>query len=129
MERDIITDARSFPMSEKPRAMVIYTEAGDVATIFTDPRRCAPVGLHPTDAEAARLFRTMVCFAGRYEVAGNELTYYPEVTWNESWSGSRQTRYFEISHDVLQIRSVPAFSALLNAETEMTMVWARESRT
>jgi hypothetical protein len=122
-ERDIKTDTLSYPMGEKPKAIVIYTATGHVATIFTATGRSAPAGRHATDAEAVQLFRTMVAFAGRYELKGDELVYYPEITWNEGWSGTKQIRYFEISDGVLQIRSAPATSALLNAETVMTMTW------
>jgi Lipocalin-like domain len=69
----------------------------------------------------------MVAFSGRYELNDNELIYYPEITWNESWTGTRQQRYFEISDGLLQIRSAPAASALLNTETVMTMTWKREA--
>lgn len=62
-ERDIKTDALSHPMGEKPKAIVIYTATGHVATIFTATRRSAPAGLRATDAEAVKLFRTMVAFA------------------------------------------------------------------
>lgn len=70
----------------------------------------------------------MVSFAGRYELNGQELTYYPEITWNEAWSGTRQTRYFEISDGRLRIRSAAAASALLGAQTAMIMTWKRAAQ-
>jgi Lipocalin-like domain len=127
-ERDIKTNALSYPMGEMPKAAVIYTASGHVATIFTATGRSAPAGPCATDAEAVQLFRTMVAFAGRYEIKGSELTYYPEITWNEGWNGTRQTRYFEISDDVLQIRSAPTTSALLNTVTVMAMTWTRAAQ-
>jgi hypothetical protein len=80
-----------------------------------------------TDAEAAHLFRTMVAFAGRYEIDGDQLIYHPEIAWNEAWTGTRQVRHFEIVDDMLSIRSVPAKSALSDAVTIMRMTWERPS--
>lgn len=124
-ELDVSTKSVSYPMGEKPKATVIYTERGHVATIFTAAGRIAPAEPRPTDPEALHLFRTMVAFAGRYEINGSELIYYPEITWNEAWSGTRQVRYFEISGDLLGISSAPAASALGGAETVMNMTWKR----
>jgi Lipocalin-like domain len=74
-ERDIKTNARSYPMGERPKATVIYTASGHVATIFTATGRSAP-----------------------------------------------------ISEGMLQIRSAPVLSALLNAVTEMNMTWTRAAQ-
>jgi hypothetical protein len=126
-ERDIKTDVLSYPMGEKPKAIVIYTETGHVATIFTATARSAPAGPRATDAEAVDLFRTMVSFAGRYDLKDGELIYYPEITWNEAWNGTKQTRYFEIRDGVLRIKSAHAASALLGTVTEMIMTWTRET--
>jgi Lipocalin-like domain len=51
-ERDIKTNALSYPMGERPKATVIYIAGGHVATIFTATGRRAPAGLRATDAEA-----------------------------------------------------------------------------
>ena len=124
-ERDIKTDAISFPMGSSPRAAVVYTADGHVATIFTATGRRAPAEPRASDAEAAHLYRSMVAFAGRYEIHDNELIYHPEISWNEAWNGTRQVRYFEMSDGLLRIRSAPAASTLLNALTEMNMTWSR----
>lgn len=124
-ERNIADDAVSYPMGAKPRAMVIYASTGHVATIFAATDRSKPLGLHPTDIEAAQLFRTMVAFAGRYELDGNKLLYYPAISWNESWNGSEQVRFFDVLGDVLHVRSVPTKSVLIDAITEMSMTWIR----
>jgi hemerythrin-like domain-containing protein len=123
-ERDIKTDAISFPMGSSPRAAVVYTADGHVATIFTATGRRAPAEPRASEAEAAQLYRSMVAFAGRYEIHDNELIYHPEISWNEAWNGTRQVRYFEMSDGLLRIRSAPAASTLLNALTDMNMPWS-----
>jgi hypothetical protein len=112
-------------MGEKPRALVIYTSDGHVATIFTGAERTAPATPRPTDGEASQLYRSMVAFAGRYELEGDSLAYYPEVSWNETWNGTKQMRLVEMSDDQLHVKSVPAVSTLTGATTVMTMAWER----
>ncbi len=124
---DVETKAVSHPMGDRPKATVIYTADGHVATIFTATGRAAPAGPRPTDPEAVQLFRTMVAFAGRYEVNGCELIYDPEIAWNEAWNGTRQVRTFDLSGDLLKITWAPAAGAAGDTQTTMTMTWAPAS--
>jgi len=114
-------------MGEKPKATVIYTASGHVATIFTAADRLAPAESRPTDREAIQLFRTMIAFAGRYEVDDDELIYHPEISWNEAWNGTKQARRFEISGDVLKISFMPAAGTLTEAVAILTMTWNRRT--
>lgn len=124
-EEEVDTGAVRHPMGERPSALVIYTADGHAATIFTAADRAAPAGPQPTDAEAAQLYRSMVAFAGRYRLEGDRLIYYPEITWNEAWNGTTQTRLFEVRGDRLHVKSVPMVSTLTGASMVMTMEWAR----
>jgi hypothetical protein len=68
----------------------------------------------------------MIAFAGRYEVSGNRLIYYPEICWNEAWNGTTQERVIEVDGDRLETKSVPAVSALTGARTRFSLLWKRE---
>ena len=124
-EEYLDTRAVRHPMGERPNALVIYTADGHVATIFTAADRAAPAGPQPTDEDAARLYRSMVAFAGRYRLDGERLIYHPEISWNESWNGTSQTRLFDVRGDRLHVKSVPMISTPTGASMVMTMVWAR----
>jgi lipocalin-like protein len=54
--------------------------------------RPKPAGSIPTPDEAYALIKSMVSYAGTYAVSGNEVTHHIEVSWNETWTGLRQTR-------------------------------------
>ena len=124
-ELDVGTNATSHPMGRNARATVIYTSSGHVATIFAAEGRNPATTIPIAAIEAAHLFQTMVAFAGRYETKGNELIYYPEITWNEEWNGTTQVRHFEIKDDVLTVRSLPAKNILGDAMPIMSMTWER----
>ncbi len=124
-EENLDTGAVAWPMGQKPNAFVIYAADGHAATIFTASDRKPPETAVATDAEAARLYRGMVAFAGRYELDGDTLIYHPLASWNEAWNGTTQTRLFEIDGDNLRVRSVPAVSTLTGSKTVFSLVWQR----
>ncbi|TWT06132.1 lipocalin-like domain-containing protein [Reyranella sp. CPCC 100927] len=124
-EEDLQTGAVTYPFGHKPNAVVIYTADGYVATIFTATDRKPPADATPTDAEAIRLFRSMIAFAGRYEIDGDTLIYHPEASWNEAWNGTTQTRLLEITPDRLHVRSVPVPSTLTGTNLVFSLTWAR----
>ncbi len=124
-EEDIRTNAVTYPLGEKPNAFVIYSADGYTATIFTSANRKPPSAAQATEEEAIQLYRTMVAFAGRYELEVDELTYHPEASWNEAWNGTTQIRQFEINGDRLHVKSMPVLSTLTGTNSNFSLVWAR----
>jgi Lipocalin-like domain len=106
-------------------ALVIYEPNGYVATIFTRSDRQQPLSPQATDQEAVNLYRSMIAFAGRYELSGKRLIYRPEISRNETWNGTEQERVIEVSEDRLETNSVPAVSTLTGARTVFSLVWER----
>lgn len=96
-----------------------------MVTLFTSEDRRPPLASQATDQEAVALYRSMIAFAGRYELEGTKLLYYPEISWNEAWNGSVQERRFEVSRSRLEVNSVPAVSALTGATTIFSLMWER----
>jgi hypothetical protein len=125
-EENLETGRISHPFGEQARGIVIYTD-GHVATIFAAADRKPPATAQATEQEAVDLYRSMIAFAGRYELVGNRLIYHPEISWNEAWNGTTQVRVFEVSRDRLEVKSVPAVSALTGAKTVFSLVWERAS--
>jgi len=124
-EENLETGAVKYPFGASARALVIYTADGYVATIFATADRRPPVAAQVTDHEAIALYRSMIAFGGRYELAGNRLIYRPEISWNEAWNGTIQERIFEVDGNRLEARSMPAVSTLPSARTVFTLVWER----
>lgn len=124
-EKDLMAGTVGYPTGEGATAMVIYTADGYAATIFTAEGRHAPANAQIADPEAARLFRSMIAFAGRYELEGNKLTYRPEITWNEAWNGTTQVRFFTIENDRLRVDSAPFTSPLNGNQIVFSLAWER----
>jgi len=124
-EQNLETGEVRHPFGEAARAFVIYEANGYVATIFARSDRKSPLGPQATDQEAMDLYRSMIAFAGRYELSGNRLIYHPEISWNEAWNGTTQERVFEVSEKRLETKSVPAVSTLTGVRTLFSLVWER----
>ncbi|SRR5260221_14765057 len=124
-EENLETRAVCYPFGEKARAIVIYTVDGHVATIFAAADRKPPIAAQATEQEALALYRSMIAFAGRYELIGNRLIYHPEISWNEAWNGTTQERVFEVSRTRLEVKSVPVVSTLTGARTVFSLAWER----
>ena len=124
-ERNLQTGTVTHPFGQRAKAAVIYTAGGHVVTLFTSEDRRPPVAPQATDQEAVALYRSMIAFAGRYELEGTKLIYRPEISWNEAWNGTVQERHFEVSRARLEVNSVPAVSALTRAMTVFSLAWER----
>lgn len=72
-EQDLQTGAVTYPLGERAQARVIYTADGHVVTLFTAEHCTPPATAYATDQEACALYRSMVAFAGRYEIQGAQL--------------------------------------------------------
>jgi Lipocalin-like domain len=65
--------------------------------------RAKPAGNTPTDEEKIRLFGTLIAYSGAYVVEGDKITHKIDVSWNQSWTGGDQVRFFKIEGDILTI--------------------------
>ena len=82
-------------LSSAPNGMSIFRPMGELCSCRSISARSRPAGSVPTAAEAEALFRSMIAYAGWFSVEGNRIFYDLDATWNESWTGTRQERFWE----------------------------------
>ena len=90
-------------LSAAPNGYVNFSADGRLILLSTDSARRPPGGEVPTPAEAEALYRSLIGYAGTYKVEGKKVTYDLDVTWNESWTGTKQVRFWEVNGDRLII--------------------------
>jgi hypothetical protein len=90
-------------LSKNPNGYFHFAPDGRLFNITTDSARQRPVGEKATAAEAEALYRSIIAYTGTYWVEGDKLTFDVDVSWNESWNGSRQVRTFQIAGDSMTI--------------------------
>ncbi len=101
------------PFGEKPSGYITYTRGGRLQTILVGDGRQKPE-LPLKDEDRVKLFNTFLAATGTYKVEGNTLTISYDTSWNELWTGTTQTRSFEITGNSLTVKSAPSKNAAGN---------------
>ena len=99
----VATGERQNDFGEKPVGYIIYQPDGRMFFMLVGDNRVKPTGTPPTDEEKARLFGTLQAYSGTYVVEGDKATHKVDLSWNQSWTGSDQIRFFKIDGTTLTI--------------------------
>ena len=91
-----------------PQGFITYTANGRVSVIVVPRDRPAPAALPPSDAEKVRLFDSLFAYAGTYTLDGDKLVHHLDTTWNQSWTGTEQVRFYKLSGNRLSIHGAQA---------------------
>jgi hypothetical protein len=62
----------------------------------------------PSDAEKVRLFDSLFAYAGTYTLGDDKVVHHLDTTWNQSWTGTEQVRFYKLSGNRLSIHGAPA---------------------
>ncbi len=100
---DVETGEERVGLSKAPNGYIHFSREGRLFNVTVDSARSRPAGAAVTAAEAEALYRTIIAYTGRYFIEGNRLLFDVDVSWNESWTGSRQERTWELQGDRLLI--------------------------
>ena len=115
-------------LSAAPNGFVNFSEDGRMILLSTDSARKKPAGEVPTAAEAEALYRSMIAYAGTYKVEGNKVTYDLEATWNESWTGTKQVRFWEINGDRLTVTTPEIVNPLTGKRSVFKLTFVKVGR-
>lgn len=124
-EEDVESNAVQNVFGDSPVGMLIYALDGHMSVFIAHPKRKPSVNPKATDAEGADLYRTMLAYSGTYSIDGNQVTHQIEVSWNQSWSGTKQQRTFEVQGDILTIKTEPTISPVNGKKIVAALVWKR----
>lgn len=112
-------------LSAAPIGFVNFSGDGRLILLSVDSARKKPAGEVPTAAEAEALYRSMIAYAGSYKVEGNKVTYDLDATWNQSWTGTKQVRYWEISGDTLTITTPEIVNPLTGKRSVFRLTFSK----
>jgi hypothetical protein len=91
-----------------PVGYISYGPDGRVMTLITGKDRKAPAGSVPTDDEKLHLFDTMLAYAGSYTLDEEKVVHRPDASWNQTWTGTDQVRFYKLDGNTLTISGAPA---------------------
>jgi hypothetical protein len=124
--REVIATGRRFnQFGEAPDGYLGYAPDGRMYAIFTRHDRIVPRDTVPTEEEGVQLLGTMVAYAGTYTLGDKQVVHHIDISWNQAWTGTDQTRYFELEGDVLTITTAPYKSYYDGEEGRSILVWKK----
>jgi hypothetical protein len=121
----IATGVRSMPFGEHPNGCLSYSLNGRMYVILVMDDRPKPRNLVPTDEEKVKLQGSMLAYAGTYTVDGEKVVNHVDISWNESWTGTDQVRFYKVDGDTLTITTTPGRSPFTGEERRSVLVWKK----
>ena len=119
------TGQHSREFGDKPDGYISYLPDGRMHAMLVAGNRMKPAGAVPTEEEKAKLFGTMIAYAGTYRIEGERIVHDVEVSWNQLWTGSQQVRFFKAEGDTLTITTAIAKSPRDGQEGRTIVVFKR----
>ena len=87
--------------------------------------RKKPAEMVASTSEAEALFRSMAAYAGTYMIKGNQVIHRPDVSWNETWTGSDQIRNYKFDGERLILATAPSPDPFTGKMSVRTLVWEK----
>jgi lipocalin-like protein len=127
VREDIPSGSKTDLLGANPTGYINYAPDGRMMVLNVGSGRRKPAGANATPTEAEALFRSMTSYAGTYSVDGNEITHHVDVSWNESWTGTRQKRFARFEGDRVYLSTPPSPDPLTGTMSVRTMTWEKVS--
>lgn len=112
-------------LGENPSGFLHYLADGRMMAIITRDGRKAPAGKVANAPEAEALIRSMVAYGGRYECDGDTVTHHCDISWNQSFTGTRQVRTVTFEGDRLILSPPPSPDPTDGTMSVRRLTWRR----
>ena len=122
---DLATGQKSDAFGANPSGFLSYGPDCRMQVILTKNGRKAPASSLPTDAERIDLYSGLIAYAGTYSIEGDKVSHHIDASWNQSWTGTTQSRQFKIEGKFLYIKVLPAKSRLTGKDSTSELVWTK----
>lgn len=121
---NLITGVKSDDYGPNPLGYLNYSPNGRMMVIIVKKNRKKPAGNIATPDEAAMLLNTMTSYSGTYTVDKNKIIHHIDVSWNPSWSGTNQIRFYKLEGRRL-ILTMPPFIDPVLGKITVHLVWEK----
>ena len=125
--RNVATGAVVDFFGRDPLGYITYSADRRMMVVIVRSGRHKPAGTSATPAEAEALMKTLVSYAGTYSIRGDAITHHVELSWNEAWTGTDQTRLFRFDGRQLALDTPPSPDPVDGVVSVRSMVWERAS--
>ena len=125
IREEIPSGAKIDLMGPNPQGVITYSADGRMVALLVRGDRNKPAANTATAAEAENLFRSVISYAGTYTIAGNEVTHHVDISWNESWTGSKQIRIFKFEDNRVFLSTPVSPDPFDGKMSVRSMVWEK----
>src|SRR5581483_8109157 len=125
IREEIPSGAKSNVMGSAPSGYLRYSNDGRMIVLFVGTGHKKPAGAVATTKEAEALFRDMVSYAGTFAVEGDAIIHHVDVSWNQSWTGTDQKRFYKLDGDRLSLATTPSLDPIQGRMSVRTLIWQR----
>ena len=118
------TGQRSRPFGDHPDGYLGYSRDGRMYAILVAQDRPKSDAVLLTDEEKVKLLESMSAYAGTYTADGEKVVHHVDTSWNGSWTGTDQVRFYKLDGDFLTITTAP-LTSFSREEVEVVLVWKK----
>jgi hypothetical protein len=124
VREEIPSGAKADLFGANPQGVLNYSPEGRMIALIAHGDRKAPNG-KATPAEAQALYGSMLSYAGAYTVEDDVVTHHVDISWNESFTGSKQKRHFKLDGNRLILSTPQSADPIEGKLSVRRMTWAR----
>lgn len=122
---EIPSGAKTAFLGENPSGFLHYMPDGRMLALITRGGRKAPAGKVATATEAEALIRSMIAYGGTYACDGDEVTHHCDISWNQSFTGSKQKRKVQFDGERLILSPPPSPDPTDGTMSVRRLTWKR----
>jgi hypothetical protein len=125
MLEEIPSGAKTDLFGANPVGYISYGADGRMMIFQVRNERTKPAGVVPTDQEKKALYDSMLGYAGTFSVEGNKVIHHVEISWNQSWSGTDQVRFFKFDGDRVELSTEASPDPVHGKMSVRRLVWQK----
>jgi hypothetical protein len=122
---DLETGAKQDALGPDPVGMITYSADGRVMVLVLKRDRKAPADLVPINEEKIALYDSMFAYAGTFTVDQGKVVHHIDMSWNQTWTGTHQIRFFALRDGVLTYVGAPAKNPMTGRDCVHTVIFRR----
>ena len=119
------TNERYNQLGDNPNGYIGYSRDGRMYAILVAGSRAKPQVGSQSDEERLQLYKTMIAYGGTYTVDNEKVVHLVDISWNGSYTGTRQVRFYKLDGDTLTLRTAPNKSPIDGREGVGILVFER----
>jgi Lipocalin-like domain len=125
VREDVASGAKTAFLGESPSGFLHYLPDGRMMAIIARSGRTKPAGTIATAAEAEALIRSMVAYGGTYRCEGDKVIHDCDISWNQTFTGTKQIRTMTLDGDRLTLSPPPSPDPTDGTISVRKLMWVR----